>query len=529
MQPPAKSAFSTTLKIKFSDHAGFIAFEKRTGQRTHKVSVDQLGLVEVLSTYLNMPLWVVHRLDKDTSGLILFAKSAEMASELSQLFEKHLVQKTYLFLTDRNLKKTEFSVESHIDKVENQFVNVNDKLSNSKTVFKFVKAISESMFLWQAQPVTGKPHQIRLHALKAGIPILGDTEHEGSAFFRLALHAYKLEFEFQNKPYSIETELPFCFSNEVSSLGPFIENEWVSLQKQIELEPLQTYRIYHRQTHENQLRIDLYGEVLWVYWYREEPPTENDLITLNTFCHKHNLKYVIRHMHNRGQGVGGLQKKDLYYSDAPEKWTAYENSISVELRRDQGFSPGLFLDQRANRHWILLNSENKKVLNLFSYTSVFSVAAALGKATQVTTVDASPVFLNWSKDNFKLNQLNIEKHDFFAQDSLLFLKGSKKRNRKWDLIICDPPSFGRTKTTTWKIEKDLPELIQLMESCLAPHGLILFTCNFEKWSVLELKKVFQKALPRRKFKILDLPTSDLDFEFPDAYNNLLKGLLLQTL
>ena len=101
---------------------------------------------------------------------------------------------------------------------------------------------------------------------------------------------------------------------------------------------------------------------------------------------KNNFIYVVRHMINRGQGVGGLEHKDLYYTDCPEKWIALESQIQVELRRDQGFSPGLFLDQRSNRRWISEKSKNKSVLNLFSYTSVFSVAAAIGGANQITTV-----------------------------------------------------------------------------------------------------------------------------------------------
>ncbi len=522
----------TNAKVKtkhrtLANENDFVVFEKRSGQRTHKVSPTQLGLVEVLSHHLNEELFVVHRLDKETSGLILFAKNKKMAQDFTVLFESHQIQKKYLFLTDGDLKKTEFSVKTYIEKTEKTYINNPNKEFNSETDFKFIKKISEKINLWEALPKTGKPHQIRLHAELSGIPILGDHLHGGSPFFRMALHAFELSFDLEQKKYHYQSAAPLCFTKPTQNLGDFVESEFENLKKQIELEKNQTYRIYHRGLNEDEIRIDLYGTVVWVYWYKKASPTEADISSLDQFCKKNDFIYVVRHMIDRGGGVGGLEHKDLYYTDCPEKWVALEHKIQIELRRDQGFSPGLFLDQRSNRSWIFDNSKNKSVLNLFSYTSVFSVAAAIGGASQITTVDASSAFLNWSKDNFKLNDINPERHEFFAQDSLLFLKGALKKNRKWDIIICDPPSFGRTKTTTWKIDKNLPELIQLMESCLSSKGVILFTCNYEKWTTEDIKKVFRQSLKNKKVTFLDLPMPDLDFEFPDSFDNLMKGVIVQ--
>ncbi len=515
--------------LRFSDLPDFIVFNKRSGFRTHRVNENQLGLVEVLSSKLKQELFVVHRLDKETSGLILFAKNKTAAATLAQQFESREVKKTYFFLTDQTLKKSDepITVKSHIDKVDKKFANVLGKEDNSETKFTFVKKISDSVYLWKAEPITGKPHQIRLHAEKIGIPVLGDHEHGGSPWFRLALHAAEITFLFDGKTQTFKAPLPYCFENRVELLGEFVANEYSDLNAIMTLEKGQTYRLYHRTNQEVEIRADLYGSIIWVYWYKKDAPTEDDLSSLSAFCKKHELDYVVRHMINRGTGVGGKEQKDLYFDTAPEKWTAKEHSLVAELRRDQGFSPGLFLDQRDNRQFIKDHSKGKTALNLFSYTSLFSVAAGVGGAKQITTVDASRTFLDWSKDNFKHNGLDPEKHEFFAQDSLLFLEGSIKRNRKWDIIICDPPSFGRTKTTTWKLDKDFPKLAKLMWSCLNGKGLILFTCNYEKWSLNDIQKQFEKALPKGQFKFQELPTPDLDFEFPDAYDNLLKGLIVK--
>ena len=106
--------------LRFFDLPDFIVFNKRSGFRTHRVNENQLGLVEVLSSKLKQELFVVHRLDKETSGLILFAKNKAAAATLAQQFESREVKKTYYFLTDQTLKKSDeaITVKSHIDKVE---------------------------------------------------------------------------------------------------------------------------------------------------------------------------------------------------------------------------------------------------------------------------------------------------------------------------------------------------------------------------------------------------------------------------
>lgn len=257
---------------------------------------------------------------------------------------------------------------------------------------------------------------------------------------------------------------------------------------------------------QNGIEADIYGEVLWIYWYREAPPTETEQRQLFDFGQSQQKKVCIRHMINRGQGVGGKEKEDLFCSaDAPKEWTAFENGIQYLLKQNSGFSPGLFLDQRENRKWVLENSPTKRVLNLFSYTSGFSVAAAIGKAAEVTTVDVSASFLEWSKKNFELNLLNPKIYEFFCQDVMLFMNGAVKRQRKWDLIICDPPSFGRSKDSIWKIEKDLPELSEKMWACLSPKGQLLFTCNYEKWTPQDVLKNLVSKLKPGTFKVQPIP------------------------
>ena len=91
------------------------------------------------------------------------------------------------------------------------------------------------------------------------------------------------------------------------------------------------------------------------------------------------------------------------------------------------------------------------------------------------------------------------------------------------MIICDPPSFGRSKEGIWRIEKDLPTLAELLFQCLADNGKILFTSNYEGWDLEELKNQFAKKITNGMFSLERLPYLGLDFELTDSQQNLMKG------
>ncbi|AGH95903.1 class I SAM-dependent methyltransferase [Pseudobdellovibrio exovorus] len=516
---------SDIMQLRYTEHENFLAFDKPYDFRTHQVADGQFGFVEHVAEKLSKSLFVVHRLDKGTSGLILFATTKEAAANISQLFEKHLIKKTYYFLTHASLAEHQFTINSHIEKQNGTYFNIEDKEANSETEFQFIQAVGTN-FLWAAKPKTGKPHQIRLHAEKAGIPILGDAEHGGRPFHRLALHAKELKFTLDGKTFEVTSELPPIFQKEFNTtLEALLYENWHKRQILYHIPENESYRLLHLES--TDIRADVFSERLWVYDYTHDGITSEEQDAIQSFSKEKNLQPIIRHMLNRGQGVGGLEQSTLHNSSANTNWVAQEESVCYHLRTDSGFSPGLFLDQRENRIWVKQNSSNKSVLNLFCYTSGFSVNAALGKAKQVTSVDVSAKFLNWSRENFQLNEIDPQKHEFFAQDSLVFLKGSVKRGRKWDLIICDPPSFGRSKESVWKLERDLPELASSLIQCLNKNGKILFTCNLEKKTRQDIIQLFQKGLKNKKQWNFDrLPLLSLDYELTDDRVNLMKGFFV---
>ncbi|MCC2679605.1 MAG: methyltransferase, partial [Pseudobdellovibrio sp.] len=246
------------MHLRFQEFDDFLVFNKPFGVRTHKVADHQYGFVEFLSEKLNRELWVVHRLDKETSGLMLFATNKKAAAELSALFESHKIRKSYLFLTDRPHATATINVKTHIEKQDHFFVNKDGAAPNSETDFEFVGS-HEQFFLWKAFPKTGKPHQIRLHAQKAGIPILGDNEHAGSVHHRLALHSETLEFTWNDTSIALSNEPPRMMS--------LFEDCYYSRHSLYMIDKGESYRLVHKESQD--VRADVFSDRLWVYDYTE--------------------------------------------------------------------------------------------------------------------------------------------------------------------------------------------------------------------------------------------------------------------
>lgn len=143
---------------------------------------------------------------------------------------------------------------------------------------------------------------------------------------------------------------------------------------------------------------------------------------------------------------------------------------------------GLFLDHRPLREYLRKESQNKKILNLFSYTGSLSVAAALGGGT-VTTMDLSNTYLDWAKDNFALNKIHIESHKFYKTDVLDWLRG--KDNQLFDIILLDPPSFSNSKgmEDILDIQDDHIWMIKECMKRLTPEGVLIFSNNRKKFEL----------------------------------------------
>jgi RluA family pseudouridine synthase len=217
-------------EIILHEDANFLVVDKPAGLATIPGGweADAPSLAGLLEAEYGK-VWTVHRLDKDTSGVIVFARSAAAHRTLSLLFETRAVRKTYHALCigvptwDEHTARhpLRFNVgHSHRTVVDH------GKGKPSETAFRVLERFADHSLL-EARPATGRTHQVRVHAYALGFPLAGDdlyskpdVERDNiSLLQRPALHAVSLEFEFEGKPYSFTAPYPKDFANTLSQLN----------------------------------------------------------------------------------------------------------------------------------------------------------------------------------------------------------------------------------------------------------------------------------------------------------------------
>ncbi len=146
--------------------------------------------------------WLVHRLDKVTSGILLLARNERAASELSQAFAKRQVQKFYLALSPKKPKKKQGMVAGDMKKVRDGKWLLVQSLNTPAISQFFSLSDGQGNRLFVLKPITGKTHQLRVALKSLGSPILGDNGYAGAPADRVYLHAYALAFQYQNEPFA---------------------------------------------------------------------------------------------------------------------------------------------------------------------------------------------------------------------------------------------------------------------------------------------------------------------------------------
>lgn len=169
---------------------------------------------------------LVHRIDKDTSGILVLARNRRYAELLTKAFREHALQKTYLVLAVGALKMSEGEIDFPLDKVGEK-MEPSEEGKKALTRFKVLDTVGEKFTLLTAEPLTGRTHQIRAHMECAGCPILGDSKYFGQSRKRfpelsskLHLHAYKIDLSpVYNKKLVVKAPLPDYFKNDIKFLG----------------------------------------------------------------------------------------------------------------------------------------------------------------------------------------------------------------------------------------------------------------------------------------------------------------------
>jgi 23S rRNA pseudouridine1911/1915/1917 synthase len=157
---------------------------------------------------------LVHRLDKQTSGLIVIAKSVAVHRKLARLFQRKYVEKKYLALVDGVVEKDEGTINASIGRIaDEKRWDLQEGGKSSETRFRVIERRGNSTLL-ELEPVTGRTNQLRIHCASIGHPIVGDVTRGGSEFERLCLHAWKLSFRHPISKSLHLFERPLDFSRD---------------------------------------------------------------------------------------------------------------------------------------------------------------------------------------------------------------------------------------------------------------------------------------------------------------------------
>ena len=220
----------------------------------------------------------------------------------------------------------------------------------------------------------------------------------------------------------------------------------------------------------------------------------------------------------------------VYGQEAPDFFAVLENGVLYQVFMNDGLMTGIFLDQHEVRGSLVDGlAMGKSLLNMFSYTAAFSVAAAMGGASQTTSVDLAKRSRELSQAHFQANGLSTDAHRFIVMDVFEYFKYAKRKGLTYDVIVLDPPSFARNKKQTFSVAKDYHKLISQSLEILNPGGIIIASTNAANVSRQKFTEQIDKGFAGRSYQILNKYGLPADFAYnkKDESSNYLKVISMK--
>ncbi len=207
---------------------------------------------------------------------------------------------------------------------------------------------------------------------------------------------------------------------------------------------------------------------------------------------------------------GALAKGEWSHTElVPENWAVRFGPLGFLLKPTPFGHLGVFPEQAENWKWILdfpVDLSGVKALNLFAYTGGTSMALA-SRGCRVTHIDAAQNVVNWARENARHSGLESTSIRWIAEDASRFVEREIKRNNRYDIVVLDPPSFGRgPKNEIWKIEKDLPGLLDgIRELTGGDPLLMLLSCHSEGFEHDQLSVLLARHFETANMSLAGMP------------------------
>jgi 23S rRNA (cytosine1962-C5)-methyltransferase len=230
-------------------------------------------------------------------------------------------------------------------------------------------------------------------------------------------------------------------------------------------------------------------------------------------------RWGVRALVHRLGGKGEMPRLEpLRGEPPPDELVVREHGVPFVVDLAHGQKTGAFLDQRDNRVRVGELARGRRVLNLFSYTGGFSLHAALGGATRVTSVDVASAAHATAQASFREAGLDPSRHAFATADVRAFLDAARARGETWDLIVSDPPSFAPSERA---LPKALAAYRGLHGACvdvLADGGIFCAaSCSSHVDATTFLSTLDEAALARRPLVVTEVRGAGPDHPTPAAF------------
>lgn len=535
-------------------------------------------------------LGVHQRLDRDTSGVVLFTKRPEVNAALAKQFEGRTLKKSYLAAVSG---WPEHAREATLDdplrkgaggRMEVVFVprgragrgargggrgapaRGQEPPAGSQRAVTHVRIRTrkEGRALLELRLETGRTHQARVQLAHAGAPIAGDPIYGGPLASRLMLHAAGLELEHPRtgRRLVLRAEAPPDMADWVArgdrgasvyddagalarALALAVERRW-GLGWSAARDPEATRTTAFRLVNEEGdalpgLAVDVYGDHLVAQLYVGgiwDDAARRDRV-LDALAALGFDGVYLKLRPKQANVLVDTRRDDLAPAlpvrgtAAPAEIEIREEGVPYRVRLGDGLSTGIFLDQRPNRRFVREIARGAHVLNLFSYTCGFSVAAALGGAARTVSVDASVLALERGRANFEAAGVPLggagpsAAHTFVAEDVFSWLARAATKKDRFDIVVVDPPSYSSTKKRRFVAESDYDDLVAMAAKVLAPHGKLVASCNHRGLLRAKLRRFVAQGMKtegRELAQLKDLPEAP-DFPPPLGREPHMKSVL----
>ena len=275
------------------------------------------------------------------------------------------------------------------------------------------------------------------------------------------------------------------------------------------------------------LTVDLYGDYAVFSWYNSYVYQIRQ--TISEAFRQVFPEVLGAYEKIRFKGLD-YESAHVYGQEAPDFFTVLENGVLYQVFMNDGLMTGIFLDQHEVRGSLVDGlAMGKSLLNMFSYTAAFSVAAAMGGASQTTSVDLAKRSRELSQAHFQANGLSTDDHRFIVMDVFEYFKYAKRKGLTYDVIVLDPPSFARNKKQTFSVAKDYHKLISQSLEILNPGGIIIASTNAANVSRQKFTEQIDKGFAGRSYQILNKYGLPADFAYnkKDESSNYLKVISMK--